>query len=135
MVDRLLSFLKGTGPEEGWISIALSGALERESFDVPTVVSCVKLAYDAGKDLAVLLKPHVPVQKRDTEQRCAGELAKVQVVCNCAFAGWFNMRLWLKDAESPLPQMKTQHVLERTELNRSTGTLNKQTVVSNWYST
>ena len=104
---------------------------------MPTV-SCVaspKLAYDAGKDLAVLLKPHVPVQKRDTEQRCAGELAKVQVVCNCAFAGWFNMRLWLKDAESPLPQMKTQHVPERTEFNRSTGTLNKQSVVSNWYST
>lgn len=46
----------GTGPEEGWISIALS-----------------------GKDLAVLLKPHVPVQKRDTEPRCAGELAKAPV--------------------------------------------------------
>lgn len=74
--------------------------------------------YDAGKDLAVLLKPHVPVQKRDTEPRCAGELAKVRVVCNCAFACWFNMPWWLKDAESPLPQIKTQHLLERTEFNR-----------------
>lgn len=45
----------GTGPEEGWISIALS-----------------------GKDLVVLLT-HVPVAKRDTEPRCLAELAKAPV--------------------------------------------------------
>ena len=30
----------------------------------------------AGKALAVLLRPHVPVLPRDTEPRCSGELAK-----------------------------------------------------------
>lgn len=30
----------------------------------------------------------------------------------------FNMPWWLKDAESPLPQIKTQHLLEWTEFNR-----------------
>ena len=119
MVDVHLSFWKEPDQKKAGFPLHFQ-APWRESLEVPTVsfVASPKLMYDAGKDLAVLLKPHVPVQKRDTEPRCAGELAKVRVVCNCAFACWFNMPWWLKDAESPLPQIKTQHLLEWTEFNR-----------------
>eukprot|EP00913_Durusdinium_trenchii_P028676 g26892.t1 len=62
-----------SGPERhnGWISIALS-----------------------GKDLAVLLRPHVPVLPRDTEPRCSGELAKAPV-------GWTPVSM---------PQLQEKHM-------------------------
>ncbi|CAE7291750.1 unnamed protein product [Symbiodinium sp. KB8] len=47
---------KGTGPQQGWISISLS-----------------------GKDLAVPYVVHVAVLPRDTEPRCAHELTKAPV--------------------------------------------------------
>ncbi|CAK9096264.1 unnamed protein product [Durusdinium trenchii] len=48
----------------------------------------------AGKDLAVLLRPHVPVLPRDTEPRCSGELAKAPV-------GWTPVSM---------PQLQEKHM-------------------------
>ncbi|CAJ1386173.1 unnamed protein product [Effrenium voratum] len=61
----------GTGPAEGWISIALS-----------------------GKDLAVPIREHVAVLKRDTEPRCAAELQKPPV-------GWTPVSM---------PQLQEKHM-------------------------
>ena len=112
--------LKGTGPEEGWISIALSGALEREYW-------CIYLRFHSLPHRSWCMQEKIWRCFSNPMSRC-----KNATQSHAARGNWPRRKLfatvhllvgstclgWLKDAESPLPQIKTQHLLEWTEFNR-----------------